>query len=82
MATKTALSSEIKELFYGKECNKKARMDSGAYPDLEDDGSKEKSSVEYRPETEANRGRDSAKGFQYGVVARLSDLSLLLAAGS
>ena len=53
-------------------------MDSGAYPDLEDDGSKEKNSVEYRPETEANRGCDSAKGFQYGVVARLSDLSLLL----
>jgi hypothetical protein len=80
MAIRTPLSSGSKEFFYGKECNKKARMDSGAYPDLEDDGSKEKNSVEYRPETEANRGCDSAKGFQYGVVARLSDLSLLLAA--
>ena len=54
-------------------------MDSRAYPDLEDDGSKEKKSVEYRPETKANRGSDSAKGFQYGVVARLSNLSLPLA---
>ena len=61
-----------------KSATKRREWTEGAHPDLEDDGSKEKNSVEYRPETEANRGCDSAKGFQYGVVARLSDLEFAL----
>ena len=79
MAIRTPLSSGSKEFFYGKEFNEKACMDARAYSDLEDDGSEEKNSVEHRPKTKANRGCDSAKGFQYGVVARLSNLSLPLA---
>ena len=43
-------------------------MDLGAYPDLEDDGSKEKSSLEYRPETKANReGATRQKAFSMGL---------------
>ena len=62
-----------------KSSTKRRAWNSRAYPDLEDDGSKEKKSVEYRPETKANGGCNSAKGFQYGVVAQLSNLSLPLA---
>jgi len=49
MAIRTPLSSGSKEFFYGEEFNEKACMDSGAYSDLKDDGSKEENSVEYRP---------------------------------
>ena len=49
-------------------------MDIIRRPHIEDNGTKENTGGEHRPNPEADRGRYSAEGFQYGAIARFAFL--------
>ena len=49
-------------------------MDSIRCAHVEDACKKENGGDEHRPDSEANRGRDTAKGIQFGIAARLASV--------